>query len=52
MWAYCDGPTHGRASECDLRSLRSGHVVARWIPNDNDGEDDADPPAWAKDLHF
>ena len=50
--AYCDGPTHGRASECDLRSLRSGHVVARWIPNDNDGEDDADPPAWAKDLHF
>jgi hypothetical protein len=50
--AYCDGPTHGRASECDLRSLSSGHVVARWIPNDNDGEDDADLPAWAKDLHF
>ena len=45
--AYCDGPTHGGASECDLRSLKSGNLLARWIPNDK-----ADPPAWAKDLHF
>jgi hypothetical protein len=45
--AYCDGPTHGGAHECDLRSLRSGALLARWIPNDQ-----ADPPAWARDLHF
>jgi hypothetical protein len=50
--AYCDGPTHGGASECDLRSLRSGHVLARWIPNDNSDSDNADPPAWAKGLRF
>ena len=45
--AYCDGPTHGGAHECDLRSLKSGALLARWIPNNQ-----TDPPAWAKDLHF
>ena len=45
--AYCDGPTHGGARECDLRSLRSGRLLAHWIPDDK-----ADPPAWAKGLHF
>jgi hypothetical protein len=50
--AYCDGPTHGGARECDLRSLRSGHVLARWIPNGSSGDDNVDPPAWAKDLRF
>ena len=45
--AYCDGPTHGGASECDLRSLTSGNLLARWIPSEK-----ADPPAWAKNLHF
>jgi hypothetical protein len=45
--AYCDGPLHGGARKCDLRSLKSGHLLARWVPDDK-----ADPPAWAKDLRF
>jgi hypothetical protein len=45
--AYCTGPTHGGAAECELRSLTSGHLRARWIPDDK-----VDPPAWAKDLRF
>ena len=45
--AYCTGPTHGGARECVLRSLISGHLLARWIPDDK-----VDPPAWVKDLRF
>ena len=45
--AYCDGPMHGGARECDLRSLSSGQLLARWIPDDK-----GNPPAWAKDLRF
>jgi hypothetical protein len=45
--AYCTGPMHGGASECELRSLTSGHLLARWVPDDK-----AEPPAWAKSLRF
>ena len=45
--AYCTGPTHGGARECELRSLTSGHLRARCIPDDK-----VDPPVWAKDLRF
>jgi hypothetical protein len=45
--AYCDGPAHGGARQCELRSLTSGHLLAQWIPDDK-----VDPPAWAKNLRF
>jgi hypothetical protein len=45
--AYATGPTHGGASECLLRDIGSGRVVARWMVTES-----SPPPAWAKDLHF
>jgi len=45
--AYATGPTHGGASQCLLRDISSGRVVARWMVTES-----GPPPAWAKDLHF
>lgn len=45
--AYCKGPTHGGARDCELRSLISGHLLALWVPDDK-----VDPPVWAKGLRF
>lgn len=44
--AYSVGPTHGGATEVLLRDVTSGKVLARWIPTE------ADPPDWAKGLHY
>jgi hypothetical protein len=46
--AYCTGPTHGGAGECDLRDIASGRILARWLP---DG-DNANTPAWAQGLSY
>ena len=43
--AYSTGPTHGGATECVLRDVVSGHVVARWSVTQ-----EAKPPVWAEPL--
>jgi len=45
--AYCTGPTHGDAGQCNLRSIKSGRILAQWFPDAK-----VDPPAWAKDLRY
>jgi hypothetical protein len=43
--AYSTGPTHGGASECTLRDIRTGKIVARWRV-----KSPTEPPPWARDL--
>ncbi|MGB7761167.1 MAG: hypothetical protein WBL61_15145 [Bryobacteraceae bacterium] len=43
--AYSTGPTHGGASECVLRDVRSGAIVARWQVRSG-----SEAPAWARNL--
>lgn len=45
--AYSTGPMHGGASECVLRDVTSGAIVARWKVDSGTLE-----PAWAKSLRF
>ena len=45
--AYCTGPTHGSAAECSLHEVITGRTLSRWLPSQN-----ANPPTWAKDLHY
>jgi hypothetical protein len=45
--AYSMGPLHGGATECVLRDVASGEVVATWLVND-----DSKPPAWAQNLRI
>jgi hypothetical protein len=45
--AYSTGPTHGGASECVLRDVRSGRVVLRWRI-----DRDVRPPEWARTLRM
>ena len=46
--AYCTGPTHGGAGECDLRDITSGRILAWWFPEGGN----ANPPAWAQGLSY
>jgi len=46
--AYCTGPTHGGAGECDLRDIASRRILARWFPDGGN----ANPPAWAQGLSY
>jgi hypothetical protein len=43
--AYSTGPTHGGATECVLRDVDSGSIVARY-----DIHSGAEQPAWARNL--
>jgi hypothetical protein len=43
--AYSMGPLHGDATECVLRDVDSGEVVARWLATDGNA-----PPGWARNL--
>jgi len=45
--AYSVGPTHGRASDCVLRDVDSGKVVAEWAVKEGEN-----PPAWASTLRI
>ena len=45
--AYCTGPTHGGAGECELHDLKSGNLVERWFPKEDDR-----PPDWTKGLRY
>jgi hypothetical protein len=44
---YCIGPTHGGATQCVLRDVDSGKIVATWDPKSN-----TDPPDWAEKLRY
>lgn len=46
--AYCVGPTHGGAGECDLREIVSRRILARWFP----GDENPNPPAWTQGLSY
>jgi hypothetical protein len=43
--AYSVGPMHGGATDCILRDVDSGKVVATWSVKDGEN-----PPAWAQSL--
>jgi hypothetical protein len=45
--AYSTGPTHGGATQCVLRDVDSGKIVATWDPKSN-----TDPPDWAEKLRY
>lgn len=43
--AYSTGPTHGGASECTLRDIGTGKMIAHWRV-----KSDTEPPPWARSL--
>lgn len=45
--AYSTGPSHGGASECILREIQSGVIVARWHV-----EPDGTTPEWVQSLRY
>ena len=45
--AFCTGPTHGGASQCELHRLGSGHLQATW-----DTHSAGDPPLWVQGLEY
>jgi hypothetical protein len=43
--AYSTGPTHGGATECVLRDVNTGRIIARW-----QRQSGPEPPVWAQTL--